>query len=70
MIDHTGVGMSDPARSRNFYERALAPIGYSVLSVIPPEHTGGAVVLGLDVAPKPDFPDGHNIEVVCHDPAS
>jgi len=128
MIDHTGVGISNPELSRNFYERALAPIGYSVLAEIPKEHTGGAVVLGFGVAPKPDFwlnqgtpqtprlhvafradnraqvdafyraalaaggrdngppgprphyhpdyygafvldPDGHNIEVVCHDPA-
>lgn len=28
MIDHTGLGVSDPARSRRFYEQALAPLGY------------------------------------------
>jgi catechol 2,3-dioxygenase-like lactoylglutathione lyase family enzyme len=55
MIDHTGIDMSDPARSRRFYEAALAPLGYSVLMEIPKEHTGGVVVFGMGVAPKPDF---------------
>jgi len=127
MIDHTGVNVTDPKKSRAFYEAALAPIGYSVMMEIPKEHTGGIVVLGFGEPPKPDFwvaegdpkglqlhiafsaktraqvdafykagiaaggvdngapglrphyhpnyygafvrdPDGHNIEVVCHDP--
>jgi catechol 2,3-dioxygenase-like lactoylglutathione lyase family enzyme len=55
VIDHTGLSMSDPKKSREFYEKALAPLGYSVLMEIPTEYTGGAVVLGLGVPPKPDF---------------
>jgi catechol 2,3-dioxygenase-like lactoylglutathione lyase family enzyme len=55
MIDHTGLNMSDPAKSRRFYEEALKPLGYKVLMEIPKEHTGGRVVLGMGVAPKPDF---------------
>lgn len=55
MIDHTGINVSDPQRSRAFYERALAPLGYHVLMELPPEHTGGIVVLGLGVPPHPDF---------------
>lgn len=55
MIDHTGVGVSDPAKSRRFYEQALAPLGYKVLAEVPIEFTGGAVVLGFGVPPKPDF---------------
>lgn len=55
MIDHTGVGVSDPVKSRRFYEQALAPLGYRVLMEIPVELTGGAVVLGFGVPPKPDF---------------
>jgi catechol 2,3-dioxygenase-like lactoylglutathione lyase family enzyme len=128
MIDHTGINVTHPKRSRAFYEAALRPIGYSVLMEVPPEHTGGIVVLGFGEPPKPDFwvtegdpkglqihvaftaktraqvdafyaagiaaggtdngapglrphyhanyygafvrdPDGHNIEVVCHEPA-
>ena len=55
MIDHTGLDMSDADRSRHFYERALAPLGYRVLMEVPKEHTGGTAVLGLGVPPKPDF---------------
>ena len=55
MIDHTGVNVSNPEKSRRFYEQALAPLGYSVLMEIPKEYTGGTVVLGFGVAPKPDF---------------
>jgi catechol 2,3-dioxygenase-like lactoylglutathione lyase family enzyme len=55
MIDHTGIVVSDPVKSRLFYEQALAPLGYSVLMQVPKEVTGGRVVLGYGVAPKPDF---------------
>ncbi len=127
MIDHTGVQISNPEKSRTFYEKALAPIGYKLMMEIPKEYTDGKAVYGFGVPPKPDFwlsegspqkphvhvafraenrkqvdefykaalahggkdngapgprphyhkdyygafvwdPDGHNIEVVCHDP--
>ena len=55
MIDHTGLQVSDPTKSRPFYEKALAPLGYSVLREIPKEFTGGKVVFGMGIAPKPDF---------------
>lgn len=55
MIDHTGIDVSDPRKSREFYEKALAPLGYAVLKEIPTEYTKGAVVLGMGVPPKPDF---------------
>jgi catechol 2,3-dioxygenase-like lactoylglutathione lyase family enzyme len=55
MIDHTGLDISDPVKSRRFYEQALAPLGYRVLMEIPLSVTGGEVVLGMGVAPKPDF---------------
>ena len=55
MIDHTGLQVSNPQRSRAFYDAALAPLGYSVLMEIPKEFTSGKVVLGYGVAPKPDF---------------
>ena len=31
MIDHTGFGVSDYARSKAFYEQALAPLGLTLL---------------------------------------
>ncbi len=55
MIDHTGLDVSDAALSRRFYEAALAPLGYEVVMEVPVEYTGGAVVVGMGVPPKPDF---------------
>jgi len=55
MIDHTGVTCSEPERSKHFYELALAPLGYTVLMTVPPEFTGGVMVLGYGLAPHPDF---------------
>ncbi len=55
MIDHTGVAVSNPKKSREFYEKALEPLGYRVLMEIPKEATGGVVVLGFGVPPTPDF---------------
>ena len=55
MIDHSGLKISDPVASRRFYEKALAPLGYRVLMEVPGEFTGGRVILGFGVPPKPDF---------------
>ncbi|MBX3197991.1 MAG: VOC family protein [Labilithrix sp.] len=55
MIDHTGITAAHPAKSRTFYEKALAPLGYRVMMDIPKEHTGGRVVFGMGVPPSPDF---------------
>lgn len=55
MIDHTGVSVSDAAKSRRFYEQALAPLGYQVAVELAAEHTGGVIVLGFGVAAKADF---------------
>lgn len=35
MIDHTGLVVSDYARSRAFYVDALAPLGYALLAELP-----------------------------------
>jgi catechol 2,3-dioxygenase-like lactoylglutathione lyase family enzyme len=55
MIDHAGFDVSEPVRSRRFYDQALAPLGYKLLMEVPPEFTGGAVVLGYGAPPMPDF---------------
>lgn len=55
MIDHAGVLTKNPEKSRAFYEKALAPLGYAVLMEVPREVTGGRAILGFGVAPKPDF---------------
>ena len=55
MIDHTGVIVSDFARSRAFYAQALAPIGYALLAEIPAAVTKSTDVAGFGEPPKPDF---------------
>jgi catechol 2,3-dioxygenase-like lactoylglutathione lyase family enzyme len=32
MFDHVSLSVTDPARSRAFYAKALAPLGYKVIS--------------------------------------
>lgn len=49
MIDHLGVQVSDLARSIAFYEKALAPLGYTLLM----KFEGQAA--GFGVGGKPDF---------------
>jgi catechol 2,3-dioxygenase-like lactoylglutathione lyase family enzyme len=130
MIDHIGFPVSDFARSKSFYEKALAPLGYTVLRDVSADKTeNGYPACGFGADSKPDFwiggadtvkgqlhiaigapsravvdafykaalaagakdhgppglrpqyhrnyygafvldPDGHNIEAVCHTPAS
>lgn len=55
MIDHTGVVVSDYAKSKAFYLAALAPIGYRLLAEIPAAVTGHTDVAGFGEPPKPDF---------------
>ena len=49
MIDHVGVNVSDYERSRDFYAKALEPLGYSLL--MEPAETHG----GFGREGKPDF---------------
>jgi len=55
MIDHTGLMVSDYAKSLRFYTDALAPIGYSKLLEFPAAVTGRVDVAGFGEPPKPDF---------------
>jgi catechol 2,3-dioxygenase-like lactoylglutathione lyase family enzyme len=48
MIDHLKLHVRDVDRSRAFYERALAPLGYRVML----QPTPGIVGMGVD---RPDF---------------
>ncbi|MBE7366781.1 VOC family protein [Ramlibacter pallidus] len=55
MIDHTGIVVSDFGKSKAFYVRALAPIGYVLMAEIPASVTGHTDVAGFGEPPKPDF---------------
>jgi catechol 2,3-dioxygenase-like lactoylglutathione lyase family enzyme len=55
MIDHTGIAVRSFDQARAFYDRALAPLGASLLMMVPPEHTGGVKVGGYGRDGKPCF---------------
>jgi catechol 2,3-dioxygenase-like lactoylglutathione lyase family enzyme len=46
MIDHIGITVSDFDASKSFYDRAMAPLGASLLMMVPPEFTGGVKIGG------------------------
>ncbi|WP_274629451.1 VOC family protein [Arvimicrobium flavum] len=54
MIDHVGISVSDFAKSKTFYDKAFAPLGASLLFMVPEQHTGGVKVGGYGRT-KPDF---------------
>jgi catechol 2,3-dioxygenase-like lactoylglutathione lyase family enzyme len=47
IIDHSGISVSNFERSKVFYELALAPLGASLLHLVPLEQTGGVKVGGF-----------------------
>jgi catechol 2,3-dioxygenase-like lactoylglutathione lyase family enzyme len=49
MIDHLGINVADLERSIAFYERALAPLGYSLFRKIE------SFAAGFAEGGKPDF---------------
>lgn len=54
MLDHVGIPVSDFARSREFYGKALAAIGYALMMEVPAEVAGKAFA-GFGENGKPDF---------------
>jgi len=56
MIDHVGFPVSDYAKSKAFYEKALAPLGYAPIMEVTAEMTeSGAAACGFGKNSKPDF---------------
>ena len=56
MIDHIGFPVSDYARSKAFYEKALAPLGYTLIMEVGGDHTeSGSPAAGFGKDGKPDF---------------
>jgi len=47
--------VSNPQKSLEFYKKALGALGYQLMTEVPKEFTGGKVVAGFGVPPKPDF---------------
>jgi catechol 2,3-dioxygenase-like lactoylglutathione lyase family enzyme len=56
MIDHVGFPVSDYARSKAFYEKALAPLGYMLIKELGAAETeSGSPAAGFGINGKPDF---------------
>jgi catechol 2,3-dioxygenase-like lactoylglutathione lyase family enzyme len=56
MIDHVGFPVLDYARSKFFYEKALAPLGYAlVMEVTAAQTESGSPAAGFGIGGKPDF---------------
>ena len=54
MIDHVGFPVSDYARSKAFYEKALAPLGYTLIMEVRQEERDSPAA-GFGKNGKPDF---------------
>ena len=49
MLDHIGLSVTDYEKSKAFYTKALAPLGYTFIFEVPKGHTGGISVGGFGV---------------------
>jgi catechol 2,3-dioxygenase-like lactoylglutathione lyase family enzyme len=56
MIDHVGYAVSNYERAKEFYARALAPLGYALVMEVPAEaNPSGFPAAGFGADGKPDF---------------
>ena len=54
MIDHITISVADFDAAKVFYEKALAPLGHTLLMTVPVEHTDGVKVGGFG-STQPQF---------------
>ncbi len=54
MIDHFGFPVADYARSKAFYTKALAPLGYTIVMEVQQDQ-GDSLAAGFGADGKPDF---------------
>ena len=55
MLDHIGIGISDLARAKSFYDKALAPLGVTLIMEVTAEQTGSEAGAGYGSNGKPYF---------------
>ncbi len=55
MLDHIGFSVTDYAKSKAFYLKALAPLGVGLVWEVTPEQTGGYAGAGFGEGEKPYF---------------
>ena len=54
MIDHIGFSVSDYPRSKTFYAKALAPLGYALIMEVQ-QNENDSPAAGFGAGGKPDF---------------
>jgi len=54
-IDHMSLSVEDFARAKDFYGKALAPLGWTLIMEVPAELTGTVDGAGFGVGGKPFF---------------
>jgi catechol 2,3-dioxygenase-like lactoylglutathione lyase family enzyme len=56
MIDHIGFAVSNYDRAKDFYSKALSPLGYVLIMEVPAEKTeNGHAAAGFGIDQKADF---------------
>jgi catechol 2,3-dioxygenase-like lactoylglutathione lyase family enzyme len=55
MIDHLGFSVSDLGRAKQFYLKALKPLGISVIMEVTREQTGSGAAIGFGADGRPFF---------------
>ena len=55
MFDHVGVSVANYKRSKTFYSKALAPLGFSLVLEVSSERSGGKSSAGFGTEGKPRF---------------
>ena len=56
MLDHIGIAVVDFERSKAFYQRVLAPLGYGLVMEVTPAMTGGPDAhAGFGLERRPQF---------------
>ncbi len=55
MIDHIGFPVSDYERAKNFYTKALAPLGYSLVMEVTQEQNDNHPAAGFGIDGNPNF---------------
>jgi catechol 2,3-dioxygenase-like lactoylglutathione lyase family enzyme len=55
MLDHIGLKVTDIAKAKAFYDKALAPLGVKIIMEVPKEESGDGAFIGYGEGMKPYF---------------
>jgi catechol 2,3-dioxygenase-like lactoylglutathione lyase family enzyme len=55
MLDHIGIKVTDIAKAKAFYDKALAPLGVKIIMEVSKEESGDSAFIGYGEGMKPYF---------------